>query len=47
MNKWNERKRPLFIPGMDETTLNKIKCKVCGNEFIPKKEKNTWLRRGW
>ncbi len=38
MSEWNKRKRPLVIPGMDEVALNKIKCKVCGNEFIPKKE---------
>lgn len=38
MSGWKERKRELFIPGMDEATLNKLECNVCGNKFIPKKE---------
>lgn len=33
-----KRERALFIPEMDEATLKKIECKVCGNKFIPKKK---------
>lgn len=38
MSEWKKRERKLIIPGMDETLLRKVECKVCGNKFIPKKE---------
>lgn len=38
MSGWKKRERELFIPGMDEASLNKIECEVCGNKFIPRKE---------
>ena len=38
MSGWKKRERALFIPGMDEESLNKIECKVCGHRFIPRKE---------
>lgn len=39
MSDWKKRPREIEIPGMNK--LNKIKCTVCGNEFVPTKKKGT------
>lgn len=33
MREWNARGRKIHIPDME--SLNKLKCRVCGKEFIP------------
>lgn len=38
MSEWKTRKRKMVIPGMDESSLKKIECKVCGNKFVPRNE---------
>lgn len=36
MSDWKKRPKEIEIPGMNK--LNKIKCTVCGNEFVPTKK---------
>ena len=33
MREWNTGRRKIHIPDMEN--LNKLKCRVCGKEFIP------------
>ena len=37
MREWNSRGRKIHIPDMEK--LNKLRCKVCGKEFIPQAKK--------
>ena len=36
MREWNSRGRKIHIPDMEK--LNKLRCKVCGKEFVPKSQ---------
>lgn len=36
MSEWKKRTKNIEIPGMDK--LKKIRCTICGKEFVPNKE---------
>lgn len=45
MSGWKKRERKIFVPGMDESSLKKIECKICGNRFVPRNE-NKYVVKG-
>lgn len=36
MSQWKKRTKDIEIPGMNK--LNKLKCDVCGHEFVPSRK---------